>query len=153
MRSAEETLIALGIVLPPTHAPAANYVPWTTVGDLLFLAGHGPRSEDGKWRLGKLGETVSCEEGYQHARLTGVNLLATLRGALGSLDRVVQVVKVTGFVNSTPDFTMHPQVINGCSDLFVDVFGAAGRHARSAVGTVSLPQGISVEIEAIVRTR
>ena len=151
--SIDRKLEQLGITLPPAPKPMANYVTYAISGDLLFLAGQGPRMPDGSWHSGKLGKDVSVEEGYGHARIVGIRMLAVARDALGSLDRVAQVVKLTGFVNCTPDFTQPPKVINGCSDLMVAVFGEAGRHARSAVGVASLPEGISVEIEGIFRIR
>ena len=153
MGTIEKRLEQFGIALPPTPRPMANYVTYTIAGDLLFLAGQGPRMPDGSWHSGKLGRDVSVEEAYQHARIVGIRMLAVARDALGSLDRVAQVVKLTGFVNCTPDFTQPPKVINGCSDLMVEVFGDAGRHARSAVGVASLPEAITVEIEGIFRIR
>ncbi len=147
--SAEARLKEKGIVLPDVAAPAANYVPFRIAGNLLYLSGQGPR-ENGRHLSGKVGAEISLEEGYRRARLVGLGLLATTRAALGSLDRVEMVVKLLGMVNATPEFTDHPKVINGCSDLFVEVFGDAGRHARSAVGMGSLPNQISVEIEAIL---
>jgi len=122
-------------------------------GNLLYLSGKGPSNSDGTVPTGKLGGTLTVEEGYRHARSVGVTLIAALRQALGDLDKVEGIVKVLGMVNATPDFGDHPKVINGCSDLFVEVFGEAGRHARSAVGMGSLPGGISVEIEVIVAVR
>jgi len=140
----------LGLVLPAMAKPVANYVPYRIAGSILYLSGQGPRDENGNNLSGKLGADISIEEGYRRARLVGLGLLAAMRDALGSLDRVDYVVKLLGMVNATPDFNDPPKVINGCSDLFVDVFGEAGRHARSAVGHVTLPGQISVEIEAIV---
>ena len=148
--SAETRLKELGLVLPVLPKPVANYLPYRLAGSLLFLAGQGPRDEKGASLTGKLGADISIEEGYRRARLVGLGLLAAMRDALGSLDRVDYIVKLLGMVNATPDFNDPPKVINGCSDLFVDVFGEAGRHARSAVGHVTLPGQISVEIEAIV---
>ena len=148
--SAEARLKELGVVLPALAKPVANYVPYRIVGNVLYLSGQGPRDENGNMLAGKLGAEISIEEGYRRARLVGLGLLAAMRDALGSLDRVDYVVKLLGMVNATPDFNDPPKVINGCSDLFVDVFGEAGRHARSAVGHVTLPGQISVEIEAIV---
>jgi enamine deaminase RidA (YjgF/YER057c/UK114 family) len=153
MESIERRLEQLGIVLPPTPKPMANYVTFSIAGELLFLAGQGPRMADGSWHSGKLGKDVTVEEAYKHARIVGIRMLAVAKDALGTLDRVTQVVKLTGFVNCTPDFTQPPKVINGCSDLMVEVFGDAGRHARSAVGVASLPEGITVEIEGIFRIR
>jgi enamine deaminase RidA (YjgF/YER057c/UK114 family) len=148
--SAEARLKELGVVLPALAKPVANYVPYRIVGNVLYLSGQGPRDENGDMLAGKLGAEISIEEGYRRARLVGLGLLAAMRDALGSLDRVDYIVKLLGMVNATPDFNDPPKVINGCSDLFVDVFGEAGRHARSAVGHVTLPNQISVEIEAIV---
>jgi enamine deaminase RidA (YjgF/YER057c/UK114 family) len=148
--SAEARLKELGVVLPALAKPVANYVPYRIVGNVLYLSGQGPRDENGNMLAGKLGAEISIEEGYRRARLVGLGLLAAMRDALGSLDRVDYIVKLLGMVNATPNFNDPPKVINGCSDLFVDVFGEAGRHARSAVGHVTLPNQISVEIEAIV---
>jgi enamine deaminase RidA (YjgF/YER057c/UK114 family) len=148
--SAEARLKELGVVLPALAKPVANYVPYRIAGNVLYLSGQGPRDEKGNHLSGKLGAEISIEEGYRRARLVGLGLLAAMRDALGSLDRVDYIVKLLGMVNATPDFNDPPKVINGCSDLFVDVFGEAGRHARSAVGHVTLPNQISVEIEAIV---
>jgi enamine deaminase RidA (YjgF/YER057c/UK114 family) len=142
-----------GIVLPDAPAPVANFVTHVREGQFLFLSGQGPREADGRLHTGKVGATVSVDEAYAHARLTGINLIAVLEKALGDLSRVSRVVKLLGMVNATPDFTRHPQVIDGCSDLFMAVFGEAGRHARSAVGLGSLPGNITVEIEAIVAVR
>ena len=148
--SAEARLKELGLVLPALAKPVANYVPYRIVGNVLYLSGQGPRDENGNMLAGKLGAEISIEEGYRRARLVGLGLLAAMRDALGSLDRVDYIVKLLGMVNATPNFNDPPKVINGCSDLFVDVFGEAGRHARSAVGHVTLPNQISVEIEAMV---
>ena len=148
--SAEARLKQLGLVLPSVPTPLANYVPFRIHGSLLFLSGQGPRDENGKGLTGKVGAQVSVEEAYRRARLIGLQLLATTRQALGSLDRVEAVLKVLGMVNAVPEFTDQPKVINGCSDLFVEVLGEAGRHARSAVGMGSVPGQISVEIEAIL---
>jgi enamine deaminase RidA (YjgF/YER057c/UK114 family) len=140
----------LGIVLPAVPPPVANFVPAVQTGNLLFLSGQGPVLPGGVRHIGKVGADVSVEKAYQHARLTTVNLLAVMHEALGSLQRVTRIVKVLGMVNATPDFTEHPRVINGCSDLLVAVFGESiGRHARSAVGMGSLPAQITVEIELI----
>jgi enamine deaminase RidA (YjgF/YER057c/UK114 family) len=147
--SAEQRLRERGIELPKVSGPVANYVPYVRTGNLVFLSGMGPLKSDGTLATGKVGRDVTIEEAYQHARLTGLSLLAVLRGAVGSLDSVTRVVKVLGMVNAVPEFTDHPKVINGCSDLFVEVFAEQGRHARSAVGMGSLPFGISVEIEAV----
>jgi enamine deaminase RidA (YjgF/YER057c/UK114 family) len=150
--SAEARLKELGIVLPPLPKPVANYLPYRLAGNILYLAGQGPR-ENGVNLSGKLGKDISVEEGYRRARLVGLGLLAAMRDALGSLDRIDYIVKLLGMVNAVPDFNDSPKVINGCSDLFVEVFGDAGRHARSAVGNVMLPNQISVEIEGIVAVK
>ena len=147
--SAEARLKQLGIVLPDVPTPIANYVPFRLAGNLLFLSGQGPRDDKGNTLTGKVGSEVTVEEAYRRARLIGLQLLSATRNALGSLDRVEAVLKVLGMVNAVPEFRDHPKVINGCSDLFVEVLGDAGRHARSAVGMGSLPNQISVEIEAI----
>ncbi len=150
----EEELRRLDLVLPPYPAPTATYAQYRLVGDMLYLAGQNPRLPDGTLYTGKLGRDLTTEEGYVHARQVGLNLLAVAKEALGDLDRVAAVVKVFGMVNATPDFTDHPKVVNGCSDLMVAVFGRErGLHPRSAVGFVSLPFGISVEIEAVMQVR
>ena len=147
----EEKLKQLGIDLGTVSAPVANYVNAVRTGNLLFLAGKGPRVDaHGHRPVGKVGRDVTVEQAYQHARSVGLDLLAVMRTELGSLDKVKSVVKVLGMVNAVPEFTDHPKVINGCSDLFVEVLGEAGKHARSAVGMGSLPMGIPVEIECIV---
>jgi enamine deaminase RidA (YjgF/YER057c/UK114 family) len=148
--SAEDNLKQLGLTLPEMPAPIANYVRFKRVGDLVFLSGQGPRKPDGSNHTGKVGAGVTWEQAYEHAKLTGLGLLAAMKQAAGSLDRV-EVVKLLGMVNATPDFADHPKVINGCSDLLVAVLGENGRHARSAVGMGSLPNNITVEIEAIIR--
>jgi len=141
----DTTIRQIETTLPPPSPPSGSYVHAVTTGNLVFLAGKGP----GVAR-GKVGSEVSKEEAYQQAREVGLSLLAAMKHELGDLHRVKRVVKVVGFVNATPDFQDHPFVINGCSDLFVEVFGDAGKHARTSVGVASLPFGISVEIEAIV---
>ena len=153
--SVEQRLKELGIVLSAVGGPIGNYVHAKRVGNLLYLSGKGPpEGVDGRMPKGKLGAGMSIEEGYQHARQVGLVLIAAIRDALGGeLDRVEDVVKVLGMVNAAPDFEDHPKVVNGCSDLFVEVFGERGRHARSAVGMSSLPGGIPVEIEVIVAVR
>jgi enamine deaminase RidA (YjgF/YER057c/UK114 family) len=150
--SAEARLKELGIVLPPVAKPGANYVPFRLVGSVLYLSGQGPR-ENGQTLVGKVPNQVTVAEAHRRARLVGLGLLATAREALGSLDRIEAVVKLLGMVNAHPDFTDHPQVINGCSDLLVEILGEAGKHARSAVGMGSLPNGMSVEIEAILAVK
>ncbi len=147
---AVERLNAMGLVLPPPPRPIANFVPAVLEGGLLFVSGQGPITADGNRHTGKVGAEVTPEEAYEHARLVGLNLLAVMHEALGSLGRVRRIVKLLGMVNATPDFAQHPKVINGCSDLLVAVFGdEIGRHARSAVGVGSLPGQITVEIELV----
>ena len=144
-----DTRIAqLGITLPDAPAPAANYVPYVQSGKLLFVSGQISAGPEGLIR-GRLGEDMDTAAGAVAARACGLALIAQARAALGSLDRIARVVKLTGFVNSTPDFTDQPEVVNGCSDLMVEVFGDAGRHARAAVSAASLPRGVAVEVEAI----
>lgn len=152
-QTAYDRLAQLGITLPPPPPPIANFVTHVVEGGMLYLSGQGPLEENGYLHAGKVGADVSVEEAYRHARLVGINLIAVMQDALGDLSRVKQVVKLLGMVNAMPDFLDHPKVINGCSDLFLDVFGTAGRHARSAVGFGSLPGNITVEIEAIVALR
>ena len=141
--SIESKLTELGITLPEAPAPAANYVPWVISGNLLFVSGQISALK------GRLGEDLAVEQGAEAARGGGLSLLAQGRAALGSLARVARVVKLGGFVNSTATFTDQPEVINGCSNLMVEVFGDKGRHARAAVSAPSLPRGVAVEIEAI----
>ena len=149
--SAEKRLQELGIDLGTVSAPIANYVNAVRTGNLLYLAGKGPRpGKDGQRPRGKVGREYTVEQGYQHARSVGLDLIAVMRAELGSLDKVKRIVKVLGMVNAVPEFEDQPKVINGCSDLFVQVFGERGKHARSAVGMGSLPMGIPVEIECIV---
>lgn len=144
-------LAELGIVLPTPAKPIANYVPWVRTGNLVYISGQGAM-KDGKLEYtGRVGDTVSIEDAIASARLTGINIISHLRDACGGdLDRVKRIVKLLGLVNCTPAFGDHPKVINGASDLMVEVFGEKGRHARSAVGAPSLPFGLSVEVEAIV---
>lgn len=143
-------LAALGIVLPEAPSPIANFVTHVAEGKLLFLSGQGPTEANGTLHTGKVGADVSVADAYDHARLTGINLIAVMHAALGDLGRVRRVVKLLGMVNATPEFADHPAVINGCSDLMNAVFGESGIHARSAVGFASLPNQITVEIEAVV---
>jgi len=145
----EERLRQLGLVLPQPPVPSATYIPWRFAGPLLFLSGQGPKLADGSYSVGRLGLSADIDKGYADARTTGLQLLATAKAALGELSRIEAVVKLLGMVNAEPDFGDHPKVINGCSDLFVEVLGAAGQHARSAVGMGSLPNRMTVEIEAI----
>jgi enamine deaminase RidA (YjgF/YER057c/UK114 family) len=146
----EKRLEDLGITLPPPAKPVANYVTTVQTGNLVFTSGHGPGSGEGKIYKSQLGTDATVEEGYQSARVVAINLISTLKNALGDLERIKRVVKVVGFVNSAPTFTAQPAVVNGASDLFVEVFGDKGRHARSAVGMSQLPGGIPVEIELVV---
>jgi len=149
--SAEARLKEIGLALPPPPKPGGNYVPGVRVGNLLFLSGHGPGRVDGvPSARGKVGRDLSIEDGYKVAREVGINLLGTAKALLGSLDKVKRVVKVLGMVNSAEGFGDQPKVINGFSDLMVEVFGEHGRHARSAVGMAELPSGIPVEIEMIL---
>jgi enamine deaminase RidA (YjgF/YER057c/UK114 family) len=146
----EERLMQLGLTLPAVPAPAANYVNVVRIGNLLFLAGKGPTKPDGKLVTGKIGEDLSIEQGYEAARLTALAQLAVLKSELGDLSKVKRIVKVLGMVNCTPYFIDQPKVMNGYSDLMVEVFGEKGKHARSAVGMCSLPFNIAVEVEMIV---
>jgi enamine deaminase RidA (YjgF/YER057c/UK114 family) len=151
MTQVEAQLDAMGLTLPAPPAPVANYVRYVQVGNLVFLSGHGP-TRDGKQAFqGKVGGERTIEEGYEAAKLVMLNLLASLKEAIGDLDRVERVVKLLGMVNCTEDFGEHPKVINGASDLLVELFGEKGRHARSAVGMQALPMQITVEIEMIVQ--
>lgn len=147
---AEARIKELGITLPPPVKPMGNYIPGVIVGNLLFLSGHGPIRKDGQLQAGKVGRDLSTEEAYKVAREVGINLLGSARTLLGSLDRVKRVVKVLGMVNSAEGFGDQPKVINGFSDLMVEIFGENGRHARSAVGMAGLPASIPVEIEMIL---
>ena len=146
----EQRLKELGIELPETTAPMANYVNAVRTGNLLFLAGKGPGLPGKPLPVGKVGRDFSIEQGYRLARETGLNLISVMKAELGDLDKVTRIVKVLGMVNATSEYGHQPEVINGCSDLFVEVFGDRGKHARSAVGMGSLPRGIPVEIEVIV---
>jgi enamine deaminase RidA (YjgF/YER057c/UK114 family) len=148
-QSPEAKLREMGVELPSLSPPIANYVRAVRSGNLVFLAGAGPL-KDGKYWAGKVGTDLSVEEGYQAARLTGINQLAALKAEIGDLSRVKRIVKVLGMVNCGPDFADHPEVINGFSDLMVEVFGEKGKHARSAVGMTALPRNMAVEIEMIV---
>ena len=145
-------LAALGIELPPVSKPVANYLGCKQVGDLLYVGGHGPVTASGVTR-GKVGGTISVEEARDAARATALSMLATVQAELGSLDRVSQIVKVFGMVNCAPGFNRTPEVIDGCSDVLVEVFGEAGRHTRSAVGMAELPFDICVEIEMVLQVR
>ena len=148
--SAEARLAELGLTLPSVVPPMANYVRFKRAGDLIFLSGQGPRNADGSIPNGKVGKEFTTEQAYEFAKNTGLGLLAAMKEAAGSLDKV-EVIKLLGMVNGVPEFGDQPKVINGCSDLFVAVLGENGRHARSAVGMGSLPGNMPVEIEVIVR--
>jgi enamine deaminase RidA (YjgF/YER057c/UK114 family) len=151
--SIAERLAELGIELPPPPTPAGTYVPGVRTGDLVYLSGTGPKRPDGSYVTGRVGAEVDLAAANEAARLTGIQLLASLRSVIGDLDHVVRLVKVLGMVDCAPGFNNTPAVIDGCSQLFVDVFGEAGRGARSAVGMAALPFGICVEIEAIFEVR
>jgi len=149
----EKKLVEMGLTLPPSPAPVANYVPAVRSGNLLFVSGHGPAFvKDGKieYIRGKLGRDLTVEQGYDAAKQVMLNILQSIKGVLGDLDKVRRIVKVLGFVNCTEDFPDQPKVINGASDLLVALYGERGRHARSAVGMQQLPFGIAVEIEMVV---
>jgi enamine deaminase RidA (YjgF/YER057c/UK114 family) len=150
---AEARLTELKLELPPAPQPVATYVTAVRHGDLLYVSGHGPLKSDGTLHVGKLGADLDVAAGQAAARQTGLAILSTLRLHLGSLDKVERLVKVLGMVNATPDFADHPKVINGFSDLMVEVFGEPGKGARSAVGMGSLPGHIAVEIEAIFKVK
>jgi enamine deaminase RidA (YjgF/YER057c/UK114 family) len=147
--SADAKIAELNLELPPAPKPAGVYSPIVQTGSIIYVSGHGPLKPDGSMYTGKVGGNLTEEEGKIAARQVGLALLATMRDKLGSLDRVKRIVKVLGMVNATPDFTAHPSVINGCSELFVQIWGENGRAARSAVGMGSLPGNIAVEIELI----
>lgn len=149
-QSPEQKMTVMGLQLPAMSKPMANYVRYVQTGNLIFLAGHGPTRTDGSQITGKLGKDMSIEQGYDAAKVTALNLLATLKEAVGDLSKVKRIVKVNGYVNSTPEFIDHPKVINGCSDLLVALFGEKGKHARAAMGMVALPSNIAVEIEMVV---
>jgi enamine deaminase RidA (YjgF/YER057c/UK114 family) len=151
--TATDNLAKLGLALPPAPEPIGNYVPYRLAGNMLFLSGVGPRNAAGFSVTGKVGQALTIDQAYDAAKLCGLNLIANMKSALGSIDRVDTILKVFGMVNAAPNFIEHPKVINGCTDLFVAVFGDNGRPARSAVGMGSLPGNISVEIEAIVLVR
>jgi enamine deaminase RidA (YjgF/YER057c/UK114 family) len=153
MSQIDARLSELGIELPTPPAPVASYVPFTRVGNLVHVSGQVSRGADGD-HLGKLGGGLNLEQGQAAARVCGLNLLAQLKAACGGdLDKVVQVVKLNGFVNVAPDFDPIPQVMNGCSDLMVQVLGEAGKHARSAVGVANLPMGFAVEVDGVFEVR
>ena len=146
----EQRLKELGIELAKATSPMANYVNAVRTGNLLYLAGKGPGLPGKPLPVGKVGRDLTVEQAYEHARETGLSLIAVMKAELGDLDKVKRIVKVLGMVNATSEYSHQPEIINGCSDLFVEVFGERGKHARSAVGMGSLPRGIPVEIEVIV---
>ena len=146
----EDKLKALGLTLPPLRTPPANFIPFKLDGRTIYLSGQGPAKPDGSYYIGKVGRDFTWQEAYEHAKLVGLGLLAAAKAAAGELSRV-EPLKLLGMVNATPDFVDPPRVINGCSDLLVEVLGERGRHARSAVGMATLPNGMSVEIEAVMR--
>lgn len=149
----DQKIDELSLQLPPAPKPGGTYIPTVQVGDMLYVSGHGPVQADGTMMSGKVGADVDTKGGYQAARVVGLTILATLRAQLGSLDEIERLAKVLGMVNSTTDFGEHPKVINGFSDLMVEVFGDSGRGARSAVGMGSLPGNIPVEVEAIFKLK
>ncbi len=146
----EEKLAQMGLVLPSPGPPAGNYVGAVLAGDLLFVSGHGPRRADHSYMTGKVGRDLTTEQAYEAAKVVMLNCLASVKREIGDLDRVKRIVKLLGMVNCTEDFIEHPQVINGASDLLVELYGESGRHARSAVGMQQLPMNIPVEVEMIV---
>ena len=147
--SASDRLKAAGVTLPDARPPVANYVPFVITGNLLFISGQVSITPDGLIK-GRLGEDMTLEKGQQAARACAINLIAQMKAALGDLDRVTRVVKLGGFVNAAADFTDLPKVVNGCSDLMVEIFGDKGRHARAAVACPVLPMGAAVEVDAVV---
>lgn len=149
----EQRLKELGIELHTPDAPVANYVQSVRTGNLVFLAGHGPTLTEGGYVTGKVGKDIDLEQGNKAARLTAINLLSSLKAEIGDLNKVTRIVRVFGMVNATESFTDHPKVINGCSDLLVSIFGDRGKHARAAVGMVSLPMNIATEIEMVVEIK
>ena len=146
----EARLQSLGIVLPAAPNPVANYVPSCLAGNLLFISGQISRAADGTVTKGRLGADLTVDQGRAAARLSALNVLAQVKAAVGALDRIVQLIRLTGFVNAAPEFADHPQVLNGASDLMVEVLGDEGRHTRAAVGVSSLPMGCAVEVDAIL---
>lgn len=147
---AEARISELGLVLPEIPTPVGTYLPYQRLGNIVFLCGQGPLEADGTTAVGKVGHEVDLAEAYRRARLTGLVMLSVMRMAAGDLNRVVQIGKLLGMVNAVPEFDNHPAVIDGCSDLFREVFGERGRHARSSVGMSSLPGNMTVEIEAVI---
>ena len=150
MPTAEARLIELGLTLPPARVPAGtDHVPYVRTGNLIFVGGDVSRRPDGTVLTGKLGENMTSAEGYQAARGIVLSVLSTVKSAIGDLERIVRVVRLFGMVNATPDFTEHPQVINGASDLFVDILGTRGQHSRAAIGVASLLEGAAVSFESV----
>lgn len=145
----EDRLRAAGLALPPIHAPSGNYIPFRRDGNMLFVSGQGPKRPDGPYITGKARTAGDVPQGYAAAELAALNLIATVKLAVGDLGKVKSVLKILGMVNASEDFLYHPQVINGCSDILIKVFGEDGKHPRSAVGMSSLPHGIIVEVEGI----
>lgn len=145
----EGRLKALGIELPPVPTPAANYVPFVVSGKQIFVSGQIPVTPAGVQYVGKVGDAISVEDGQKAARICAINILAILKSAAGDLDRIGRIVKLVGFVNTAPDFNEPQRIVNGASDLIVEVFGDKGRHARSAIGVATLPFGVAVEVEAV----
>jgi enamine deaminase RidA (YjgF/YER057c/UK114 family) len=148
--SAEDNLKKMGLTLPSVPTPIATYVSFKRDGNTIYCSGQGPRKPDGGYYTGKVGKDVTLDQAYEHAKIVGLGLLAAAKAAAGSLDKV-EVIKLLAMVNAAPEFTDQPKVINGCSDLLVAVLGERGRHARSAVGMGSLPNNMTVEIEAVMR--
>ena len=146
----EKKIKSLGLSLPEPKDPVGSYVASKVVGNLLFISGKGPLKNDGNYIKGKLGYDLTIEQGYEAARITAINLISTVKASVGDLKKVKRVLKVTGMVNAAPNFTDHPKVVNGCSDLIVKVFGDRGKHTRAAVGMGSLPSNIAVEIDMIL---
>ena len=149
----DQKLNQLGIQLPQIPKTLGSYVDFVKVGNLVFLSGKGPLKADGKYITGKVGQDLSTEEGYQAARLTAINQLAILKQAFGSLDKIKRIVKVNGYVNTSDSFTEQSKVMNGFSDLLIEVFGEKGRHARTSVGVFTLPYNMTVEVEMIVEMK
>ncbi|MEJ8841845.1 RidA family protein [Lacibacter sp. H375] len=150
-QTVDDKIKELGLQLPPASKPIANYVKYVRTGNLIFLAGHVPTKADGTHITGKLGKDLTIDQGYEAAKVTALSLVGTLKDALGGdLNKVKRIVKVNGYVNCLPDFTEQPKVINGCSDLLVQIFGDKGKHARAAMGMVALPSNVAVEIEMVV---
>ncbi|MCK4745877.1 MAG: RidA family protein [Bacteroidales bacterium] len=149
----EERIGSLGLELTEPGKPVANYVNAVRAGDLVFMAGKGPRNQQGGFVTGKVGSELTLDQGYEAARLAAVEQLSALKAEIGDLNKVVRIVKVTGMVNADPSFTQHSQVVNGFSDLMVEVFGDRGKHARAAVGMSSLPLGFACEVEMVVQVR